>query len=484
MKNYFKLSFVLLLALMVGFTSCDDNDDNDNNDPQEEETASYKLGTTEYTVDEDEKTVTIKDMGEGLGATAVTFHADTTYILDGFVFVNSGQTLTIEEGTMIQGEPGQGANASALVVAKGGTIDAQGTASSPIVFTGKGDTYAGDGFLKKVRGLWGGLIILGNATTNNSVQKRIEGIPETEPRGVYGPDGGDNTNGDDADNSGTLTYISVRHGGTNIGQGNEINGISLGGVGSGTNINHVEVISNMDDGIEFFGGTAQIKHALVAFVGDDSFDTDEGFRGKGQFWCAIQDEVSGDRCAEQDGGTGDDEAAQPYAMPTYYNVTYIGHGGKLMIFRDNAGGTYANSIFANTASGVRIEYRDDKPSCSYDMFTGGNITIKNNIFQDVAGGVVADMLFAKVEDDHGTLPADHETVLAAHFSSNSNASTSVGLVGDEYDDDDNYLLNVVPTSGANSGVAPTDTWFDSVTYQGAFDPNASSHWASWALTFN
>ncbi len=477
MKKFLNITVALALALMVGFTACDDDDDNGGENDPVITTHDYKLGTTEYTVDKDDATVTIKDNGEGLGADAYTFSADTTYVLDGFVFVNDGQALTIEAGTMVQGEPGQGANASAMIVAKGGTINAAGTSTAPIVFTGKGDTYNGtDGYLKRVRGLWGGIIVLGNATTNNSVQKRIEGIPSTEPRGVYGP--GDGETGDDADNSGTLQFVSIRHGGTNIGEGNEINGLTLGCVGSGTTIEDVEIISNMDDGIEFFGGNAHVKRALVAFVGDDSFDTDEGFHGKGQFWCAVQDEETGDRCAEQDGGTGDDEAGQPYAMPVYYNVTYLGNGGDLMIFRDNAGGTYANSVFANCKKGVRIEFRDDKGSCSWDMFAAGNLTIKDNVFQDVADGEVADMLYVKVEDDHGTPPADAATQLENHLNDNNNTTADLGLTEDGHDDG----INVIPASGADAGIAPTDAWFENVTYQGAFQPGGSN-WASWTLTF-
>ena len=118
------------------------------------------------------------------------------------------------------------------------------------------------------KGQWGGLILLGNARLNSVPgESAIEGIPTSEPRGLYG---GDN----DEDNSGMLAYISVRHGGTDIGAGNEINGVTYGGVGSATSVEYIEVISNADDGMEFFGGTVCVKHALVAFCGDDGFDYD------------------------------------------------------------------------------------------------------------------------------------------------------------------------------------------------------------------
>jgi hypothetical protein len=302
---------------------------------------------------------------------------DTLYKLDGFVFVTSGAKLTIEAGTMIQGKPGQGENASALIIKRDGMIHAAGTSERPIVFTGEGDTYIGDGYGKEVRGLWGGLIILGEAPTNNATDTRIEGIPK-DYSAYYGGEKAD-------DNSGVLTYVSVRHGGTDIGQGNEINGISLGAVGSGTTIHHIEVIANVDDGVEWFGGTAQTKYILTAYCGDDSYDYDEGFDGKGQFWASIQSEKAGGRLGEHDGGSGDTEASEPYATPEIYNATYIGKGDDLITFRDNAGGTYANSIFVNTGEGIEIEYRDDKASSSYDMLNNDHLVIKDNIFHKVAG---------------------------------------------------------------------------------------------------
>jgi len=301
-----------------------------------------------------------------------TWTKDKVYVLDGFVFVEDGATLTIEAGTMVQGKAGQEENASALIVKMGGKLIAEGTATEPIVFTGDGDNYDGSGFGKEVRGLWGGVIVLGKATTNNSTQKRVEGIPESY-NAFYG-------GSDDTDNSGSLQYISIRHGGTDIGQGNEINGLTLGAVGNGTTIKHVEVIANIDDGVEFFGGAPDLKNIFVAYCGDDSYDYDEGFHGRGQYWVTIQSEEAGDRLGEHDGGDGDDEAAEPYAKPVIYNATYVGNGnGTCITFRDNAGGTYANTIFANTHKGIEVEFRNDKHN-SYQMLTEGHLTLQNNLF--------------------------------------------------------------------------------------------------------
>ena len=229
--------------------------------------------------------------------TNVVWTADNEYILNGLVFVDPGASLTIQPGTVIKGKPGQGENSSALVVARGGKIFASGTAEDSIVFTAEADDVDNPSDLPlDARGLWGGVIILGNASLNSEPgETPIEGIPTTEPRGLYG-------GSDDADNSGVFRYVSIRHGGTDIGAGNEINGLTMGGVGSGTLIEYVEVYNNKDDGFEWFGGTANTKYLVSAFNGDDAFDYDEGFRGKGQFWFVIQDDETGNRAGEHDGG--------------------------------------------------------------------------------------------------------------------------------------------------------------------------------------
>lgn len=230
--------------------------------------------------------IIITDDGSGTGTT--TWTQDNIYILDGFVFVNDGDVLNIEPGTVIKGRSGSGADASALIVARGGVIHANGTQESPIIFTFESDALDGSTPFN-VRGQWGGVILLGSAQLNSSPgETQIEGIPDNESRGRYG--GIDNM-----DSSGSISYVSIRHGGTDIGAGNEINGLTLGGVGAGTTLDYIEVISNADDGIEFFGGTASMKHVVTAFCGDDSFDYDEGWRGYGQFWCTVQEEGEGDR---------------------------------------------------------------------------------------------------------------------------------------------------------------------------------------------
>jgi len=456
----------LVMATSFAFLSCDKNEVK----PDE--------NATVFT-DNSDGSITIIDKGEGIGTMTLT--ANKVWILEGLVFVNDGQTLTIEAGTLIKGKPGTGENASALIVARGGKINAVGTAAKPIVFTANADNATGTGVDKMAQGLWGGLIILGKATTNNTTaEKAIEGIPTSETRGLYGGT-------TDADNSGVLKYVSIRHGGTDIGEGNEINGLTLGAVGSGTVIEYVEIISNKDDGVEFFGGSPQLKNIVVAYCGDDYFDYDEGFHGKGQFWFVVQS-ADGDRVGEHDGGPSDNQTGTPYSMPEIFNVTYIGNkvdGSKIVTFRDNAGGTYANSIFMNQLKGIDIEYLQDAGGnmvqCSYKMYVDGNLKLQNNVFYDVvAVSTTASKLFtiSVPKDASGaalySVPADKKTAFADYFTTagNSILATDPGV----------SATNPVPATAISSNLAayPT-TFFTSVTYKGAF---GATNWASgWTLLF-
>ena len=320
---------------------------------------------------------TITDDGRGTGT--VTWTKSKDYLLEGFVFVNDGQVLTIEAGTVVRFKLGQAENASALIVARGGKIIANGTKEEPIIFTVEGDDLKGS-VVDDARGLWGGLIILGNAPINvDSGEASIEGIPIAEPRGIYG---GNNEN----DNSGVLKYISIRHGGTNIGEGNEINGLTLGGVGSDTEIDYVEVIANEDDGVEIFGGTVNLKHMVVSDCGDDLFDYDLGWSGNGQFWLGAQLHLPGDNLIEAGGGV-DPVYGLPNSLPNLFNVTLIGSGqssnGLCLTFEKYAGGVLANSIFMSKDKGVALEVTDQLHD-SYYQWKKGKLAVKNNVFHEVA----------------------------------------------------------------------------------------------------
>ena len=232
--------------------------------------------------------------------------------------------------------------------------------------------------------LWGGLIILGNAVIANSTpETRVEGIPEGEDRALFGGN-------DDADNSGILTFVSIRHGGAELAPGDEINGLTLGAVGSGTTLEHIEVVANLDDGIEFFGGTVGLKYASVSYCGDDSFDWDLGYRGKGQFWFALVDENDGDNGGELDGAGGSDDN-EPHSSPNVFNATFLGAGcngsadnATAVYIRDGGGGKFQNSIFTDFIHGVEIEDKDGVDS--RQRLEEGSLALENNIWGTFCNG--------------------------------------------------------------------------------------------------
>lgn len=274
-RNYLKMTAVLLAALTIGFTSCDDDE---NNDP---------IIETEFTVSANITTNT-------------TWETGNVYILAGRIAVVNGVTLTIEPGVIVKGQAGTAENATALIIARGGMLMAQGTASQPIIFTSVADEIepgqiASPNLDPELNGLWGGLLVLGKAPISADAESvQIEGIPASDQNGLYG--------GTDAtDNSGVIKYVSIRHGGANIGEGNEINGLTLGGVGSETIIENIEVIANQDDGIEWFGGTVNVTNAIVWNAGDDAIDTDQSWGGTLDNFIVIN---PSDECFELDGPEG------------------------------------------------------------------------------------------------------------------------------------------------------------------------------------
>lgn len=269
-----------------------------------------------------------------------TWTKDKIWILDARVTVLPGATLTIEPGTIVKGATGTGANATALVVARGAKLNAEGTASAPIIFTTVADEIQ-PGQIKSPNmdydqdGLWGGLIILGKAKISakgDAEAIQIEGIPASDSNGLYG--GTDN-----ADNSGVIKYISIRHGGANIGEGNEINGLTLGGVGSGTVIENVEVIANQDDGIECFGGSVNITNALVWGQGDDAYDMDQAYSGTIDNFIYIGGPNS-DHGLELDGAEGE-----------AYNAAFTLKNGTLKGYHKD--GEAAKGEYADLRDGVR-----------------------------------------------------------------------------------------------------------------------------------
>ena len=292
-KLSFKLLALLFAASTLTFTACNDDDDDNGDNGGIPET---NILVTEN-IDSDE-----------------TWETGKIYTLGGRITVLSGATLTIQPGTIIKGQAGTGANATALLVARGGKLMAEGTEAEPIIFTSVADEIepgqiASPNLDPDLNGLWGGVIVLGTAPISADAEAvQIEGIPPSDQNGLYGGT-------DAASNSGVIKYISIRHGGANIGEGNEINGLTLGGVGSQTVIENVEIVANQDDGIEWFGGTVSVKNAIVWNTGDDAIDTDQSWAGTLDNFIVVN---PGDECFELDGPEGTMEAGHTIKNGSVY----------------------------------------------------------------------------------------------------------------------------------------------------------------------
>jgi len=370
MKKFNSL-FILFTAVVIGFTSCIDGNDKPV-DPIDPDTDDVLLINSNISAN-------------------TTWETGKTYVLGGRITVTSGNTLTIQPGVIVKGEVGSGSNATALIIARGGKLDAQGTATSPIIFTTVADEItpgeiASPNLEADLSGLWGGLIILGNAKASlagDVTEIQIEGIPPSDTNGLYG---GSN----DADNSGIIKYISIRHGGANIGEGNEINGLTLGGVGSGTVIENVEVIGNQDDGIEWFGGTVNVKNAIIWNAGDDALDTDQAWAGTLDNFIVVAGAET-DHALEIDGPEGSFNAGH-----TLKNGTIKGNNvAELGDFRDGARGTFENIYFFNFADPSTTEGRGDL-SLSGDKtlatFADGSLKFAN-LQATLASGVTLGTVF-------------------------------------------------------------------------------------------
>jgi len=430
---------------------------------------------------------------------AVTWTAKNVYRLDELVIVEEGAVLTIEAGTVIKAEDTQNVDAAGLVIARGGRIMAEGTADKPIIFTSVQDNISGPDLLDYTdRGLWGGVVILGRAQTNNPGDangdfREIEGVNEVLADGNTRAEYGGNHDDDD---SGVMRYVSIRHTGINIGEsdGNEIQGLTLGGVGSGTTLEYIEVYASGDDGVEFFGGTVSIRYFVSVFNSDDAVDWDQGWRGNDQFWFVLQAPDKAGAAAEQDGASGD-EHFEPYARPTIYNATYVGAGssaspesdrGEMLMFRDNTGGFYHNSIFTqfNSSKGgfaLHIEDIDNTGSRTEDSrqrFEAGDLGLHHNLWWEFGAG--PDLTSWIDADD----PAFGAAVLG-HLQANGNVAADPMLRGIDRGVEGPFGLegggrldprpfNESPAfSMARSPYPANDTFFTEVSFVGAF---GADHW--------
>jgi hypothetical protein len=325
-----------------------------------------------------------------------TWETGKIYILQTRVAVVSGVTLTIQPGVIVKGEAGTGANATALLIARGAKLEASGTASQPIIFTSVADEIqpgqiASPNLDADFDGLWGGLIVLGNAPISaDAAAVQIEGVPPSDQNGLYG-----GTNA--TDDSGTLRYISIRHGGANIGEGNEINGLTLGGVGSGTVIEYIEVIANQDDGVEFFGGTVNASNVLVWNSGDDAIDTDQAWNGTLNNFIVICGSAT-DHALEIDGPEGtllDGHTVQNGSI-SGSSVAELGD------FRSSARGAFNNIYFFGFPDPATDGRGDFSLSSGSDVtFADGDLTF-SGLQATLPAGVLLNAVFKNGTDVHAT----------------------------------------------------------------------------------
>ena len=269
------------------------------------------------------------------------------------------------------------------------------------------------------KGLWGGIMILGNAGVNiSNTLVELEG--DTFGRADYG---GSNDN----DNSGTLRYVSIRHAGAEFSGSRKYNGLTLAGVGRQTTIDFLDVHACLADALKFAGGTVNTKHISVSFCDGDAFDTDEGYRGNGQFWFALLENGSQEGGGEHDNSSSS-LAAQPFSNAIIYNASFFGADNTTgetpaVDFRKNAAGSYINSLFTDFRRGIEVEWNQEGTT-SYDQFATGNLTLQNNIFWNIANASAGTGEELFLLDPVSGSPGAAEADFARGFSEGSNIYNS------------------------------------------------------------
>jgi hypothetical protein len=439
--------------------------------------------------------------GTGAGSFRLPYHQtwnrtlskDSVYVLTGWYFVDSTYSLTIPAGTVIVGDKPSGGT---LIIKRGGRIYAAGTQSQPVVFTS--NQPAGS----RAPGDWGGVIILGNAPVNQ-FEPQIEGGFSNIP-GASAPYGGSNP----SDTSGVLTYLRIEFAGIAFAQDNEINGLTLGAVGSGTTIHHIQVSHAQDDDVEFFGGTVNAKYILTYANVDDNFDTDFGFSGKLQFVAAFRDSLIFDASAsgQSNGNESDNNGTAPFlgSPQTHYtvsNMTLVGpfqdttasisnKWGHLQLFRRNTMPRTYNSIIEGWPLGINIRDSLTQRNAAVDSlqvrFT--SIASKSPAVRATGNSPAS-----------GNYPGFNS---AAWFNTaawgNKGCDTTgggargrqpaaIGLINPYQGFMAQGTWDPRPSPSSEAATAGTsyaglDTWFDQASYRGAFDPSLpmSQQWtAGW-----
>jgi hypothetical protein len=440
-------------------------------------------GTNNSNTPTDENTIL-----EGRISQNRTLKADYTYKLRGLVYVTNGAILTIEPGTKIVGEAGRNGG---LIITRSCKIIADGTLEKPIVFTSEKSTPQ--------RGDWAGLVILGNAPTNQSfnglqgVGEVEGGINNSDGLGLYGTPITQAQN--PADNSGILRYVRIEYAGYAFLPDKEINGLTLGGVGNGTVIDNVMVAYANDDSFEWFGGTVNCTH-LISYRGlDDDFDTDNGYIGKVQFGLVIRDssiaDISKSEAFESD-NDANGSALLPQTAPVFSNITVVGPratldnvGNSLFVWgaqiRRNSSMSLFNSIIMGFPNGLYIDATKGVPT---DNNIPGSLFVQNNIIAGCAQPVLYSL------GANTNVPLNPNTTVtitdwyntASYGNSILTQNTEVGL-GNPYNystPDFNPNTGSPALTGASFTHPKLSTGFTQVTYRGACLAG-DTWWKGWTL---
>jgi hypothetical protein len=384
----------------------------------------------------------------------VTWTNDRYWVLRGAVFVQEGATLNIQAGTTVVGEAG---SVGTLIVVRGGRLNAIGTAEQPIVFTS--DQAPG----QRARGDWGGIILNGRAPVNLDGGEG-EGEADT---GIYGGT-------DPDDNSGSLSYVRVEFAGTEFSPDNELNGIAFQAVGRGGTYDHIQVHMNKDDGLEWFGGTADVKYALVTNAGDDSFDWTFGWQGRAQFIAVSQRGDDADAGIEADNNEFNNELL-PRAAPTIYNATFCGdpdtnEGAESVrgwLLRRGTAGELRNFIIMGFKN-VGLEVNG---SSSLREATQGALRLSNGVIHRTgANGRTYAPASTLALIQNGTFP-------------NVRLGADPGI-GDcfnhEAPDFKPTSLSTIAGGQMAPATPPNDGFFEVTTFIGAFSPDPALDWtAGW-----
>ena len=394
-----------------------------------------------------------------------------TYTLKGYVFFEEGSEINIAAGAIIKSDV---SDKGALIIERGAKINAVGTAAKPIVFT------SGKAVGQRLPGDWGGIVILGKATTNRTTEPTIEG-------GI-----GKNYGGTvDNDNSGTLKYVRIEFAGIAAQLNSEINGLTLGGVGSGTTIEYVQVSYGNDDAFEIFGGTVNAKYLVAHATADDDFDFDFGYRGRIQFGVTLRDPSIVDPADAGNGVECDNDGtgtlATPTTRPVLSNFTFIGPNSDVTIskthnfanrFRRSSTFVLNNSVLIGWMKGGLSLESDQTYNSLVDA--AGTSEFKNNLLHAKAATY-------KIGTDIKVVGA---TDVAVKSKAEASATTTLTAAVDAKLTDPFNLVtpNLLPATGspALTGAAfagdLTNSFFTSTTYRGAFGTtNWMAGWTSFIV---